>query len=79
MRIQYSLHVNSKRTVLLALLAAVAFIGSGCGGLGASGSISPATFLLPGIGQNTPARPADNGHSSERSSVVAITAAATVD
>jgi hypothetical protein len=51
----YSPGVNSKRNVLLALIAAVAFIGAGCGGLGASGSVSPATFLLPGIGHQSPA------------------------
>jgi hypothetical protein len=79
MRIPYSLHVNSKRTVRLALLAAVAFIGGGCGGLGASGSISPATFLLPGIGQNTPAKPADSAAPSEHSSVLAMNAAPTVE
>lgn len=46
------MHVNSKRNVLAVLLAGVAVLGIGCGGLGASGSISPASFLLPGLGQN---------------------------
>jgi hypothetical protein len=39
----------------LALLA-VAILGSGCGGVNASGSVSPATFLLPGLMQNTPSK-----------------------
>jgi hypothetical protein len=54
MRRSYSVHVNSKWNVFRAsiALAAVALLGMGCGGLGASGSISPATFLLPGLGQN---------------------------
>ena len=30
----------------------VALAGIGCGGLGASGSVSPATFLLPGLMYN---------------------------
>jgi len=30
----------------------VALPGIGCGGLGASGSVSPATFLLPGLMYN---------------------------
>ena len=34
-------------SILLVLLAA------GCAGFGASGSVSPATFLLPGLGSNT--------------------------
>jgi hypothetical protein len=40
------------------VFAGVALCGAGCGGLGASGSVSPATFLLPGLGQiNTEKRP----------------------
>ncbi len=54
----YSDNVNFKRDVLWAggmlMLLAVAALGSGCGGLGASGSVSPATFLLPGLGQAEP-------------------------
>jgi hypothetical protein len=42
------------------VLAGIAIVGSGCGGLGASGSISPASFLLPGIGQNDPAAPSSH-------------------
>lgn len=57
MRRRYSSHVNSKRNVLLAFAAAIAIFGSGCGGLGASGSVSPATFLLPGLGQAAPKAP----------------------
>jgi hypothetical protein len=33
----------------LGLLAALAFLGAGCGGINASQSVSPASFLLPGI------------------------------
>lgn len=50
----YSPHVNSKRKILLTLFATAALLGAGCGGLGASGSISPATFLLPGLGHIAP-------------------------
>jgi hypothetical protein len=33
----------------LALVAALALVGAGCSGINASQSISPATFLLPGL------------------------------
>ncbi|HVR37437.1 MAG TPA: hypothetical protein VMS21_16505 [Methylomirabilota bacterium] len=33
----------------LAILAALCLIGTGCGGFSASQSISPASFLLPGL------------------------------
>jgi hypothetical protein len=36
------------------MLVAVALIGAGCGGINASQSVSPATFLMPGILKNTP-------------------------
>ena len=49
----YSPHVKSKWTLfLMAFLIAVAATGIGCGGVNASGSVSPATFLLPGLGQH---------------------------
>ena len=56
MRGTYSLHVNSKWNVFrgpiaLTAIALLALAGTGCGGLGASGSVSPASFLLPGFGQ----------------------------
>ncbi|MGA2867238.1 MAG: hypothetical protein ABSF95_22395 [Verrucomicrobiota bacterium] len=38
----------------LALIPALALLGAGCGGLQASHSISPATFLLPGLMQADP-------------------------
>ena len=38
---------------------AVLLAGSGCGGITASHSISPATFFLPGFGQNVPAEAAE--------------------
>jgi len=58
--------VESKQKILrlagVTALAVWAGFGSGCGGIGASGSVSPATFLLPGIGQNAPqANPQDGG------------------
>ena len=47
------MRVKIKRNLFqLALAAMVASLGIGCGGLSASQSISPATFLLPGLGQN---------------------------
>jgi hypothetical protein len=36
------------------IVASGAMFGAGCGGIGASGSVSPATFLLPGLGQADP-------------------------
>jgi hypothetical protein len=73
---RYSLHVNSKKNMLLALIAAVALIGGGCGGLGASGSVSPATFLMPGLGQTTPkAAPSQELAPSQNSTIVAHSAA----
>ncbi|HUS34745.1 MAG TPA: hypothetical protein VM680_05270 [Verrucomicrobiae bacterium] len=45
---------NWKR-LRLAVTATTMFVAVGCGGLNGSYNISPATFLLPGIGQVTPA------------------------
>ena len=61
MRGTYSVHVNSKwnlfrKAVPLAFVS-VALCGIGCGGVGASGSISPASFLLPGLGHNDSQKP----------------------
>ena len=39
----------------LAALALPLLAGAGCGGFSASHSISPATFLLPGLVQSQPA------------------------
>ena len=39
---------------MLALLATVALIGAGCGGIRASQSVSPASFFVPGLLLNTP-------------------------
>ena len=36
------------------MLAVTALLGAGCGGIRASKSVSPATFLLPGILKNCP-------------------------
>jgi len=38
----------------LALLAAVALLGAGCGGINASQSVSPASFFLPGLLKASP-------------------------
>lgn len=38
---------------LLMSLSLLALIGSGCGGINATKTISPATFLLPGLLHNT--------------------------
>lgn len=53
--------MKSARTSRLALAAgsvALALLASGCGGVNATGSVSPATFFLPGLMKVTPARPA---------------------
>jgi len=36
------------------VLAALVLLGAGCGGISGSQSISPASFLLPGLIQNDP-------------------------
>jgi len=41
----------------LALVALFALVGAGCSGINASHSISPATFLLPGLTQTGVADP----------------------
>jgi len=46
-----------KLTWLLIWLTAVPMLlllGTGCGGINANGSISPASFFLPGLMQNRP-------------------------
>jgi len=40
--------------VRLAMLPGLVLLGIGCGGINASRSVSPATFLLPGLLQYTP-------------------------
>jgi hypothetical protein len=45
---------------ILAPLVVIALIGAGCGGISASQSVSPATFLLPGILKNCPQCPTTN-------------------
>jgi hypothetical protein len=39
----------------LAMLVAFALPLSGCGGVNVGGSVSPATFFLPGVKNNVPA------------------------
>jgi hypothetical protein len=38
----------------MAMLAVVALLGVGCGGINASQSVSPASFFLPGLIKNCP-------------------------
>ncbi len=40
----------------LLLAPVIALIGGGCGGIAATPAVSPLMFLLPGLGQNRPAR-----------------------
>ena len=42
----------------LAMLTALTLSLTGCGGINAGGSVSPATFLLPGVMMNTMPAPA---------------------
>jgi hypothetical protein len=41
----------------LLMASAIVLIGGGCGGMAASGALSPLMFLLPGLGQAKPAPP----------------------
>lgn len=53
--------MKSARSVRLATAAAclaVAVVSTGCGGVNATGSVSPATFFLPGLMKVAPAKPA---------------------
>jgi hypothetical protein len=47
-------------SIWLALLALLSVIGAGCSGINASHSVSPATFLLPGLGRVEPANPSQD-------------------
>jgi hypothetical protein len=42
---------------VIAMLAALLLIGTGCGGFYAAPSVSPLMFLLPGLAQAKPAPP----------------------
>lgn len=44
----------------LGLLAVLALV-TGCSGINARGSVSPASFLLPGLVETVPNAPADHG------------------
>jgi hypothetical protein len=44
-----------RKLLLMAGALAMGGIAGGCGGVNATGSVSPATFLLPGIMYRTPA------------------------
>lgn len=43
------------RTLGVATLLIPAFLTTGCGGVNATGSVSPLMFLMPGLGQTGPA------------------------
>ena len=45
-----------KSVRLATLTASLAALGAGCSGINTSHSVSPATFLMPGLMQTTPAR-----------------------
>jgi hypothetical protein len=69
----YSRHVKLKwKLFQVAVLTGLAAFGMGCGGVNASGSVSPATFLLPGLGHNdsTPAPDAVKGEKVMASTIV---------
>jgi hypothetical protein len=52
-------HMKSVRFLRVAVAGlALAMLASGCGGVNATGSVSPATFFLPGIMKIAPERPA---------------------
>ena len=48
---------NLSRAATLLVFAGIALCGMGCGGLGASGSVSPASFFLPGLMHNDTQKP----------------------
>jgi len=63
----YTRQVRINRNLLvLTMLAALVLAGTGCGGINASQTVSPATFFLPGLlkadlhATNTPAAVPEN-------------------
>jgi hypothetical protein len=55
------------------LVAALLVIGTGCGGLAASSSVSPLMFLLPGLAQTKPVSPQPPGPGqTETNQIVAL-------
>lgn len=56
---------SRKRLVLAVAGLAGGVMLTGCGGVRATHGVSPATFLLPGLIQNTPARPAPGEPASQ--------------
>lgn len=52
-------HMKSVRFIRAAVVGlGLAMVASGCGGVNATGSVSPATFFLPGLMKIAPERPA---------------------
>ena len=48
---------NWKSVRLATLVVSTGMLGAGCSGINATHSVSPATFLIPGLMQTTPAHP----------------------
>ena len=48
---------NWKSVRLATLVVSIGALGTGCSGINATHSVSPATFLIPGLMQNPPAQP----------------------
>ena len=46
--------LSGKYGILALLLASSALVLTGCGGIGATHSVSPASFFIPGLVENTP-------------------------
>jgi hypothetical protein len=53
---QVRLNWKSPRLAMLASLALLGLAGAGCSGINANGSVSPATFFLPGLMKADPPR-----------------------
>jgi hypothetical protein len=52
---QVRLNWKSARLAMLALLAILGLFSTGCSGVNAGGSVSPAMFFIPGAKANPPA------------------------
>jgi len=57
--------VQWRHLILCLGLLALVGLGSGCSGINASGSVSPASFILPGLGEMHPNPPAEPGEARE--------------
>jgi len=50
----YAARMKLGRVLCVGLVSAAAVLMTGCGGVNATGTVSPATFLLPGLMRKTP-------------------------